>query len=81
MASVLRQAGSVTGAVAEAEAVVRLQPGAFTLHWQLFQWLCVVGDWPRALKQLQVATQPAPDFAQTAHVYRDLIRAEVFEHG
>lgn len=78
LASVLRQAGSVTGAVAEAEAVVRLQPGAFALRWQLFQWLCVVGDWPRALKQLQVATQLAPDFAQTAHVYRDLIRAEVF---
>jgi len=80
LSSILRQAGSVTGALAATEARVRQQPGTFDARWQLFQWLCVVGDWPRALKQLQVATQLAQDFAQTAHVYRDLIRAEVFRH-
>ncbi|MHA7679293.1 type VI secretion system accessory protein TagJ [Cupriavidus sp. PET2-C1] len=78
LSSVLRQTGSATGALAAAEGRVRLQPGSFDFRWQLFQWLCVVGDWTRALRQLQVATQLAPDFAQTAHVYRDLIRAEVF---
>ena len=77
-AVVLQQTGSTIGAVGAAEALVRQQPGAFEARWKLFQWLCVVGDWPRALKQLQVATQLAPDFAQSAHVYRDLIRAEIF---
>jgi type VI secretion system protein ImpE len=76
LSSVLRQAGSVTGALSETEARVRLQPGAVDARWQLFQWLCVIGDWPRALRQLQVATQIAPEFAQSAHVYRNLIRAE-----
>lgn len=78
LAAVLRETGSVSLALQAAEARVRQQPGALEARWQLFRWLCVVGDWPRALKQLQVATQLAVDFAQTAHVYRDLIRAEVF---
>lgn len=78
LSSVLRRTGSAAGALCAAEGLVRLQPGSFDSRWQLFQWLCVVGDWTRALRQLQVATQLAPGFAQTAHVYRDLIRAEVF---
>lgn len=78
LAAALRHSGSLGQALQNADERVRQQPGAFAERWQLFQWLCVVGDWPRALKQLQVATHLAPDFAQTAHVYRDLIRAEVF---
>ena len=78
LAAALQLCGSVAQAQQNAEVRVRQQPGAFAERWQLFQWLCVMGDWPRALKQLQVATQLMPDFAQTAHVYRDLIRAEVF---
>ncbi len=78
LSTILRQNGSVTGVLTAMEARVRQQPSAVDARWQLFQWLCVVGDWPRALKQLQVATQLAPGFAQTAHVYRELIRAEAF---
>ncbi len=78
LAAALRHSGSVAQALQNAEVRVRQQPGAFAECWQLFQWLCVMGDWPRALTQLQVATQLTPDFAQTAHVYRNLIRAEVF---
>ncbi|MGN8084538.1 type VI secretion system accessory protein TagJ [Ralstonia sp. 22086] len=78
LAAALQHCGSVAQAQQNAEVRVLQQPGAFSERWQLFQWLCVMGDWPRALKQLQVATQLMPDFAQTAHVYRDLIRAEVF---
>ncbi|CAJ0803560.1 hypothetical protein LMG19083_03907 [Ralstonia psammae] len=78
LAAALQEAGSVPLALQAAEARVRQQPAALDARWPLFQWLCVVGDWPRALKQLQVATQLAPDFAQTAHVYRDLLRAEIF---
>jgi type VI secretion system protein ImpE len=78
LTAVLQDAGSVSLALQAAEARVRQQPAALDARWPLFQWLCLVGDWPRALKQLQMATQLAPDFAQTAHVYRDLIRAEIF---
>lgn len=78
LAAILREAGSVSQALQSAETQVRRHPDAHEARWQLFQWLCVIGEWPRALKQLQVATQLAADFAQTAHVYRDLIRAEVF---
>lgn len=77
LSSILQQAGSITAALAEAEARVRKNAGAFDARWQCFQWLCVLGDWPRALRQLQVAVRLAPDFSQSAYVYRDLIRAEL----
>lgn len=79
--AVLRHCGSVAQALQNAEVRVRQQPSAFDERWQLFQWLCVMGDWGRALKQLQVATQLAPDFAQTAHTYRNLIRTEIFRQS
>ncbi len=75
---VLERAGSLTGPIATMENRGRRQPGASEPRWQLFRCLCVIGDWPRALKQLQVTAQFEPDFVLTAHVYRDLIRAEVF---
>lgn len=81
LAAVLQHNGSVAQTLQNAEVRVRQQPGAFGERWQLFQWLCVTGDWERALKQLQVATQLTPDFAQTAHAYRNLIRAEIFRQG
>lgn len=77
LAAALQHSGSVTQALQNAEVRVRQRPGAFAERWQLFQWLCVMEDWLRALKQLQVATQLMPDLAQTAHVSRDLIRVEV----
>ncbi|MFK0380190.1 type VI secretion system accessory protein TagJ [Pandoraea sp. NPDC090278] len=81
LAALLLRTGSIAGTLTVVETQVRREPGAFHARWQLFQWLCVVGDWQRALKQLQVATQLAPDFAQTAHVYRDLIRTEAFRQA
>nr|WP_311528878.1 type VI secretion system accessory protein TagJ [uncultured Ralstonia sp.] len=81
LATVLRHSGSVVQALQMAEVRVRQQPGAFDARWQLFQWLCVTGDWVRALKQLQVATQLSADFEQTAHTYRSLIRAEIFRQS
>ncbi len=76
--AVLGKAGSIAGALAATEADVRRQPGSFGARWSLFQWLCVAGDWQRALRQLQLAAQLAPDFAQTAHAYRELVRMETF---
>lgn len=46
-------------------------------RWALFQWLCVVGDWPRALRQLDRITELSRPFAPTANRYRRLILGEV----
>ncbi|MEO1357946.1 MAG: ImpE protein superfamily protein, partial [Pseudomonadota bacterium] len=50
LAAALRHSGSVAQALQNAEVRVRQQPGTFAERWQLFQWLCVMEDWPRALK-------------------------------
>ncbi|RQZ24529.1 ImpE/SciE family protein [Burkholderia sp. Bp9090] len=58
------------------EARIRSQPTTAPHRRALFQLLCVVGDWSRAIRQLQVWAQLDPDHARTAQMYRDLIRAE-----
>jgi len=58
------------------EAQIRAQPAALELRWALFQLLCVMGQWERALRQLQVYAQLSPQEGRAAQAYRDLIRAE-----
>lgn len=62
--------------LARIEARVRAQPTTATHRWALFQVLCAMGQWTRAIQQLQVYAQLSPDQAKTAQAYRDLIRAE-----
>jgi len=62
--------------LALAEASIRSKPAAAELRWMLFQLLCVMGQWERALQQLQVFAQLSPTQARPAQAYRDLIRAE-----
>jgi type VI secretion system protein ImpE len=62
--------------LALAEASIRSKPAAAELRWMLFQLLCVMGQWQRALQQLQVFAQLSPTQARPAQAYRDLIRAE-----
>lgn len=62
--------------LARIEARVRAQPTTATHRWALFQVLCAMGQWARAIQQLQVYAQLSPDEAQAAQAYRDLIRAE-----
>lgn len=59
-----------------AEADVRAKPQAPPSRWLLFELLCVLGHWERALKQLQAWASLSKDFDSTAHVMRGLIRAE-----
>lgn len=58
------------------EAQVRTQPAAAVHRWALFQLLCVMGQWERAVQQLQVYAQLDPQQVPAAQAYRDLIRAE-----
>lgn len=62
--------------LAHAEADVRARPQAPQSRWLLFELLCVLGQWERALKQLQTWASLSKDFDSTAHVMRGLIRAE-----
>ncbi|MDB5829486.1 MAG: hypothetical protein JWQ73_3706, partial [Variovorax sp.] len=59
-----------------AEAAVRAKPQAPAARWLLFELLCVLGHWDRALKQLQTWAGLSKEFDSTAHVFRGLIRAE-----
>ncbi|CAN5887286.1 type VI secretion system accessory protein TagJ [soil metagenome] len=59
-----------------AEAAVRAKPQAPAARWLLFELLCVLGQWERALKQLQTWAGLSKEFDSTAHVFRGLIRAE-----
>ena len=63
------------------ESHIRAQPTCAAHRWALFQWLCVTGDWARAVIQLQTWAKLEPQQAQAAQVYRDLIRAERGDEG
>ena len=58
------------------ETRIRSQPTTAPHRWALFQLLCIVGEWSRAIQQLQVWATLDPGQARTAQMYRDLIRAE-----
>ncbi|HDR9586877.1 TPA: ImpE/SciE family protein [Burkholderia stabilis] len=58
------------------EARIRSQPTTAPHRWALFQLLCIVGQWSRAIQQLQVWAKLEPSQGRTAQMYRDLIRAE-----
>lgn len=82
MTDTTQQAGDVNRAISLAtrlsntEAKVRAFPAQVQHRWELFQLLCVLGQWERAIQQLQVCAKQQPDQIATAHACRDLIRAE-----
>jgi len=70
-------------ALAELQAMVRAKPEDAKLRVFLFQLLCVLGDWERALAQLQIAAQMDAKNLLMAQVGRqgilcEKLRAEVF---
>ncbi|RZI80565.1 MAG: tetratricopeptide repeat protein [Rubrivivax sp.] len=63
---------------------IRAKPGDAKLRVFLFQLLCVLGQWERALNQLNVATELDAGTLAMAQTYREaikceLLRAEVFK--
>lgn len=55
---------------------VRDDPGDPALRSFLFQFSCVTGDWPRAVKQLDVLRELKPDAMDLVTDYKAAIRAE-----
>src|SRR5688572_27478999 len=71
-------------ALARLQEDVRARPSDAKLRVFLFQLLCVLGQWERALNQLKVASELEPLALPMAQMYGDAvrceaIRAEVFD--
>lgn len=67
---------SLTDVVSQVEQEIKKQPAAIEKRFFLFQLLAVLGDWQRALQQLQTCVKLDKALAPTAHVYGDLVRTE-----
>src|SRR6266850_7702381 len=78
------KAGDPAAALAHLQEQVRAQPSDAKLRIFLFQLLCVLGQWERALNQLNVASSLSPDAMAMAQTYDaavrcEAVRSEVFE--
>jgi type VI secretion system protein ImpE len=78
------QAGDPTLALAELQSQVRSSPADAKLRVFLFQLLCVLGQWDRALTQLELCAQMDASALPMRETYRDaihceMLRAEVFK--
>ncbi len=69
--------GNVNGALSELTAAVRKNPSDPKLRVFLFQLLCVLGEWDRALTQLNVAGEMDPSTLAMVQTYREALQCEV----
>jgi type VI secretion system protein ImpE len=74
------KAGDPAGALAHLQEQVRAQPSDAKLRVFLFQLLCVLGQWERALSQLDVASTLDPGALAMAQMYGDAVRCEPVRH-
>lgn len=70
--------GRLSAALEALQDEVRRAPSEPKLRVFLFQLLAVLGQWERALKQLQVAASLDGEAVPMAQAYRELIRCEVW---
>nr|WP_245398545.1 type VI secretion system accessory protein TagJ [Oceaniglobus trochenteri] len=70
--------GDLSGALTALQAQVRADPADAKLRIFLFQLLCVLGDWKRAITQLKLCAELDPMALPMAQTYREAIICEVF---
>src|SRR5919107_1544691 len=70
------KAGDPAAALARLQEDVRARPADAKLRVFLFQLLCVLGQWERALNQLKVASELEPLALPMAQMYGDAVRCE-----
>src|SRR5881275_1004951 len=70
------KSGDPAAALAQLQEQVRAKPDDAKLRIFLFQLLCVVGRWDRALNQLSVAAGLDKDALAMAQTYGDAVRCE-----
>jgi type VI secretion system protein ImpE len=68
--------GDPVAALAQLQEQVRARPADAKLRVFLFQLLCVLGQWERALNQLNVASGLDPEALAMAQTYGDAVRCE-----
>jgi len=68
--------GDPVAALAQLQEQVRARPDDPKLRVFLFQLLCVLGRWDRALNQLEVASSLDPSAGAMAQTYEDAVRCE-----
>lgn len=68
--------GDLQGALAALQDQVRSDPSNSDYRVFLFQLLCVLGDWERALTQLNVAGDMDPGTLAMVATYRDVLQCE-----
>jgi type VI secretion system protein ImpE len=68
--------GDPAAALARLQEDVRARPADAKLRVFLFQLLCVLGQWERALTQLKVASEMEPLALPMAQMYGDAVRCE-----
>ncbi len=69
--------GDPAGALAQLQEAVRAKPDDSKLRIFLFQLLSVMGQWERALNQLNVAAELDPGALAMAQMYREALHCEV----
>jgi type VI secretion system protein ImpE len=74
----LRTNQSLSEELSELQKNIRADASNAKLRIHLFQLLCVMGDWKRALAQLQVCAQLDAKALPMAQTYREAIRCEMF---
>jgi type VI secretion system protein ImpE len=77
-ASELLKAGNPVEALAALQAAVRQDPSDIRLRIFLFQLLCILGDWKRAITQLKLCAELDEAALPMAQTYREGIICEVY---
>lgn len=74
----LLKSGDLAATLAALQAEVRAKPADPRLRVFLFQLLCVMGDWKRAITQLKVTGELDSSAVPMAQAYREAIICEVY---
>ncbi|MCK0149294.1 virulence protein SciE type [Marivita sp. S6314] len=72
------KAGDLNGTLTSLQNLIRAKPEDAKLRIFLFQLLCVMGDWKRAITQLKLCAQLDASALPMAQTYREAIICEVF---
>jgi type VI secretion system protein ImpE len=76
VAELTLKGGDPAAALSQLQEQVRERPSDASLRIFLFQLLCVLGQWERALNQLEVASNLDPSALAMAQMYGEAIRCE-----
>ena len=64
-----------------AEQQVKMHPTKALHRHSLFQLLCVIGYWSRALQQIQLCARLDANYTREAQVFGELIRCEIYRQS